>query len=100
MAIAAGVRELKNRLTHYLRLVRKGERIIVTDRNRPVAVLKPIEDEGAEVGVEERLAWLAREGGLTLGEPKRRLRGWKPVSASADARSRASRIVSRDRDSR
>ena len=99
MAISAGVRELKNRLTHYLRLVRKGERIIVTDRNRPVAVLKPIEDEG-EVGVEERLAWLARDGGLTLGEPKRRLRGWKPVSAAAGARSRASRIVSRDRDSR
>ncbi len=29
---AVGVRELKNRLTYYLRRARKGEEVIVTDR--------------------------------------------------------------------
>ena len=98
MAIIAGVRELKNRLTHYLGLVKQGERVIVTDRNRPVAVLQPVGDEAADYdSLEERLAALAREGGLTLGEPRRRLDGWKAVRAKGKS---ASRIISSDRDSR
>ena len=35
-----GVRELKNRLSEYLRLVRKGEEILVTDRGEVVAELR------------------------------------------------------------
>jgi len=97
MAITAGVRELKNRLTHYLRLVQAGERVIVTDRNRPVAILRPLGDEAAYDTPEERLASLAREGGLTLGEPRHRLDDWRPVPAKGTP---PSRIVSRDRDSR
>jgi prevent-host-death family protein len=98
MAITAGVRELKNRLTHYLKLVQKGERVIVTDRKRPVAILGPLEaDDASETSLEERLGSLAREGGLTLGEPRHRLEGWKAVSSKGKP---ASRIISRDRDSR
>ncbi len=37
-----GVRELKNRLAHYLRTVRKGQAIIVTKRGKPVARLVPL----------------------------------------------------------
>ncbi|MGH7324149.1 MAG: type II toxin-antitoxin system Phd/YefM family antitoxin [Candidatus Rokuibacteriota bacterium] len=33
---AVGVRELKNRLSAFLRRVTEGERIVVTDRGRPV----------------------------------------------------------------
>lgn len=32
-----GVRELKNRLSHYLRLVRTGERVLITNRGKEVA---------------------------------------------------------------
>jgi prevent-host-death family protein len=97
MAITAGVRELKNRLTHYLRLVRKGERVIVTDRNRPIAVLRPLEQDATYDSVEERLASLSREGGLTLAEPSRRLSRWKPVRASGEP---ASKAIADDRESR
>lgn len=38
-----GVAELKARLSHHLRAVRAGQRITVTDHNRPIAVLAPIE---------------------------------------------------------
>ena len=38
-----GVKELKDRLTHYLRLTQKGEEIVVTDRRRPIALLQHIE---------------------------------------------------------
>jgi antitoxin (DNA-binding transcriptional repressor) of toxin-antitoxin stability system len=37
---AVGVRELKNRLSEYLRLVRNGEEILVTDRGDVVAELR------------------------------------------------------------
>ncbi|HWW94253.1 MAG TPA: type II toxin-antitoxin system prevent-host-death family antitoxin [Vicinamibacteria bacterium] len=35
-----GVRELKNRLSQYLRMVRNGEEILVTDRGEMVAELR------------------------------------------------------------
>ena len=39
---AVGVRELKTRLGRYLREVRLGRTIVVTDRGEPVAELRPI----------------------------------------------------------
>jgi antitoxin (DNA-binding transcriptional repressor) of toxin-antitoxin stability system len=37
---AVGVRELKNRLSEYLRLVRTGEEVLITDRGHVVAELR------------------------------------------------------------
>ena len=56
-----GVKELKNRLSAYLREVRRGRRVLVTDRGRVVAELRqasPVEDS-REAAMTE---WL--EGGL------------------------------------
>jgi prevent-host-death family protein len=38
-----GVRELRQHASRYLALVARGERIEVTDRGRPVAVLVPVQ---------------------------------------------------------
>ena len=38
-----GIRELKNRLSEYIRLVREGEVVMVTDRGEVVAELRPPE---------------------------------------------------------
>jgi antitoxin (DNA-binding transcriptional repressor) of toxin-antitoxin stability system len=35
--IAAGVKDLKNRLSHYLSLVKEGEEVVVTERGKTVA---------------------------------------------------------------
>ncbi|MBV8201101.1 MAG: type II toxin-antitoxin system prevent-host-death family antitoxin [Acidobacteria bacterium] len=37
---AVGIRELKNSLSEYLRQVRGGEEVLVTDRGKPVAELR------------------------------------------------------------
>jgi prevent-host-death family protein len=42
-----GVAELRQNLSRYLRRVERGERLIVTDRNRPVAELGPPPSTGA-----------------------------------------------------
>ncbi|MBN1960479.1 MAG: type II toxin-antitoxin system Phd/YefM family antitoxin [Deltaproteobacteria bacterium] len=38
---AAGIREVKNRLSEFLRLVRNGESVLITDHERVVAQLSP-----------------------------------------------------------
>ena len=59
---AVGVRELKTRLTYYLRRARRGEEVIVTERGRPVAVLQSLQHLGGAVALETRLARLAALG--------------------------------------
>ena len=41
MSESVGVAELRQNLSLYLRRVSRGERLVVTDRNRPVAELGP-----------------------------------------------------------
>ena len=43
-----GVAELRQNLSKYLRLVEQGERLVVTDRNRPVAELGPPPSTGSK----------------------------------------------------
>lgn len=47
MTRTVGVGELRQNLSRYLRLVERGERLVVTDRNRPVAELGPPPATGA-----------------------------------------------------
>jgi antitoxin (DNA-binding transcriptional repressor) of toxin-antitoxin stability system len=62
-----GVRELKNRLSEYIRLVRSGEGLLVTDRGQVVAELAPPGQASADATVPPGLAALARRGLVTLG---------------------------------
>lgn len=41
-----GLKLLKNRLSEYIRLVRSGETVLVTDRDRVVAELRPPQGRG------------------------------------------------------
>lgn len=38
----AGIKEARQHLTEYLALVEKGEEIVISKRNEPIAVIKPI----------------------------------------------------------
>ncbi len=46
---SVGVAELRQNLSVYLRRVKKGERLLVTDRNRPVAELGPAPSTGPDL---------------------------------------------------
>ncbi|MEI6667028.1 MAG: type II toxin-antitoxin system prevent-host-death family antitoxin [Acidobacteriota bacterium] len=60
-----GIRELKNRLSEYVREVRLGERVLVSDRGTIVAELREADGEPGQ-GVPSGLAVLAKEGQVTL----------------------------------
>lgn len=47
MKDTVGVAELRQNLSRYLRRVERGERLLVTDRNRPVAELGPPPSAGS-----------------------------------------------------
>lgn len=59
-----GARELKNRLGRYLRQVQAGETILVTERGRPVAELRPLSPAAVELG--DKLQELAAKGVVRL----------------------------------
>jgi antitoxin (DNA-binding transcriptional repressor) of toxin-antitoxin stability system len=63
-----GVRELKNRLSEYIRRVRTGEPVLVTDRGEVVAELGP-PGQSVDATVPAGLHALARRGLATLGAP-------------------------------
>ncbi|MGH9888747.1 MAG: type II toxin-antitoxin system Phd/YefM family antitoxin [bacterium] len=74
--VQIGTRELKNRLSHYLRRVRESrEPIYVTDRGEVVAELRPVADAGEDGEV---LLELAATGELSLGNG-RRFKSFKPI---------------------
>ncbi len=69
--ITVGIREIKNRLSEYLRRAKAGERIIVTERGKPVAVItRPagVVGERIEAMVRERQAFWG--GGKPRGSRK------------------------------
>jgi prevent-host-death family protein len=77
MSATVGVAELRQNLSRYLRRVERGERLVVTDRNRPVAELGPPPTTGAAL---DRL--------IAEGRVSRPLRRGlpKPLLLSGDAR--------------
>jgi prevent-host-death family protein len=70
-----GVAQLRQNLSRYLRLVAEGERLVVTERNRPVAELGPPPATG------EALDRLIAEG--RVSRPTRR-RLPKPIDLGGD----------------
>lgn len=66
---AIGIRELKNKLSHYLRLVKAGEAVLVTDRGSVVAELRPAGQTTQPAVATDGLAELSRRGDATVGAP-------------------------------
>lgn len=66
-----GVAELRQNLSRYLRRVERGERLLVTDRNRPVAELGPPPSTGAALDRLIAAGRVARPVRRGLPEPLR-----------------------------
>lgn len=69
---SVNVRELKSRLSHYLRLAKAGESVEITERGIPIGRIVP-----TAVPVEDRLEAMAQSGLLAWN--KRRLKSRLPA---------------------
>jgi prevent-host-death family protein len=80
------IRELKSRLSHFLRLARGGESVVITDRGVPVGRLVAIEQD-----LDDRIA--ALRAARQLQWSGRRLAPRKPAVRMPAGRSVAQLIV-------
>jgi len=71
---AVGVKVLKAKLSEYLRLVKTGVTVLVTERDEVIAEIHPARRQNVgEPGLEEKLASMAERGEVTLSSaPLRR----------------------------
>ena len=59
--IKVGLREANMHFSKYVKLVRQGQEVVVTERGTPIAVIKPLAREG---GPEQRVRLLEEQGVL------------------------------------
>lgn len=62
---SVGLKDLKNRLSEYVRMVAGGETVLVTDRDRVVAELVPPRAGRSPLLADAMLAEAVREGWIT-----------------------------------
>jgi prevent-host-death family protein len=87
-----GIRELKARLSHFVRMASSGERVVVTERGRAVAHLTAVPTE-VPASLPAALAALVEQGRVTAPT---RVGQWAPVPRAHATRSAAS-ILDEDR---
>src|SRR3990170_4725678 len=83
---SVGVRELKDRLSQYLRAVKGGQTIVITERGKPIGRIVP-----AAQSLEEKLQAM-QEAGLIQWSGKR-LTPMKPVAKVKDGYSVADLLI-------
>ncbi len=74
-----GLKELKAHLSEYVNRCRDGERIVITDRGREVAVLVPLSDSRKTMNKLREAGRVKWNGGKPKGLRGIKVRG-KPVS--------------------
>jgi len=68
---AVGLRELKNKLSEYVNLVKSGQSLLLTDRGLPVAEIRPVSPLDKNQQRRLSLDDLVRSGLLTPGKSNR-----------------------------
>ena len=94
-----GIRELKNHLSEYLRRVRLGESVLVTDRGEVVAEFSPPTRGATDASLPAGLLALAKRGLVTLGAP-RDGGGYEPLPRPHRGRRTAAQLLDEERGSR
>ena len=74
---AVGVKQLKARLSEYLRAVKAGEIVLVTDRDEVVAELRPPRELPPPTESDDTLQSLADEGEITRARQAKGEWRWK-----------------------
>ena len=76
---AVGIKQLKARLSEYIRLVKAGESLLVTERDEVVAEIRPAPRQfTSRSGPDETLRALAEAGEVTRARLPKRGWVWKP----------------------
>jgi antitoxin (DNA-binding transcriptional repressor) of toxin-antitoxin stability system len=87
-----GVKVLKAKLSEYLRMVKAGETVLVTERDDVVAELRPAHRQRTGgLSLDDALEAMAERGEATL--PSDTFKGWKGFKSKARLRGRSSQLI-------
>ncbi len=89
-----GLRQMNQQFSRYLKAVRDGEEILITDRGKPVAIVRPVVEAN---DLEDKLRHLELTGVLTRSVKLARIRRRPRVRVSGEP---LSETISRMRDER
>jgi len=87
---AVNIRDLKSRLSHYLRLAKSGQTVEITKRGVPIGIIVP-----TGLPADERVDAMARSGLLAWN---RRKLGPHPPSAKVRGRKTIAELLVEDRE--
>jgi prevent-host-death family protein len=90
---SVGIREAKVHLSRYLKLVQKGEEVVITDHGRPVGKIVPMASR--DLDLTERIDRLVERGILAPRSGERLARIPPPIPVPRGA---AQAILQEDRD--
>ncbi len=86
---SVSIRELKSRLSHFLRLTKAGRSLVITDRGTPIGRIVPIEQTA--IRLDERLEAMQQAGQMQWSG--RKLSPIKPMARVRGKRSVADLLV-------
>ena len=94
-SVSIGIRDAKINLSKLLKMVKNGNEVILTDRNRPVGKIVPIKQE--TLSLKERIKCLENQGVISITPPKKELKVPPPIPVTDDL---AQELLKEDRDDR
>ena len=91
---SVGLREINQAFSRYMKIVKAGEDVLITERGRPIAVIKPL---ASETDMDVKIRLLEADGLLSPPQKQGQLTNHSPISLSGQA---LSRTISDIRDER
>ena len=76
---SVGLREINQAFSRYMKIVKTGEEVLITERGHPIAVIKPL---AAETDIDVKIRLLEAEGLLSPSQKKGQPKNHPPVSLS------------------
>lgn len=99
--LTVGIRELKNRLSEYIRAVAAGESVLVTDRGEVVAEISAPGQKSRESGWPPGLESLVRRGLVTPGSGSNdEVGAYKPLPRKRRGKRSAAELLDQERGPR
>ncbi len=76
---SVGLREINQAFSRYMKIVKTGEEVLITERGRPIAVIRPL---AYETDMDARIHLLEADGLLSPPQKKGQPQKHPPVSLS------------------
>ena len=94
MMKSVGLREINQAFSRYMKIVKAGEDVLITERGRPIAVIRPL---ASETDMDARIRLLEADGLLSPPQKKGQPQNHPPISLSGQG---IAQTISEMRDER